>query len=161
LRPAAPTRMLTARRSTFLLRPRAGAVVHREGALMRAYEAVLVLSPSLEEDAIVAFLARATQAIEQKGGRVTSVERWGKRRLAYDIQHFKEGSYILVRFEAPPRDGTAELEHVCRISEDVLRHLIVVAVESHRARPEPVKAAEPAAPGVVTPAGAEVTTAPR
>lgn len=112
---------------------------------MRAYEGVLVLSPQLEEDAIVAFLARAEQAIEQKGGKVTSVERWGKRRLAYDIQHFKEATYVLVRFDAPEHEGIAELEHLCRISEDVLRHLVVVAVESHRARPEPVKAPEPAA----------------
>ena len=112
---------------------------------MRAYEGVLVLSPQLEEDAIVTFLARAEQAIEQKGGKVTSVERWGKRRLAYDIQHFKEATYVLVRFDAPEHEGIAELEHLCRISEDVLRHLVVVAVESHRARPEPVKAPEPAA----------------
>lgn len=122
---------------------------------MRAYEAVVVLSPNLDEEAIVGFLARVSQAIEQKGGRVTSVERWGKRRLAYDIQHFKEASYVLVRFDAPERDGTAELEHVCRISEQVLRHLIVVAVESHRARPEPAKAPEPIvaapAPEAVTP----------
>lgn len=96
---------------------------------MRAYEAVLVLAPTLDEDAIVALVDRARQALEQQGGIVAATERWGKRRLAYDISDFKEASYILMRFKAPAIGGTAELEHLCRISEDVLRHLIVLEQE--------------------------------
>lgn len=106
-----------------------GPLGHREGALLRAYEVVLVLTPTLDEDAIIAFLARARQALELKGAEVSAVERWGKRRLAYDIRDFKEASYILMRFRAPAIGGTAELEHLCRISEDVLRHLIVLEQE--------------------------------
>ncbi len=118
---------------------------------MRAYEAVLVLAPTLDEDGVTALIARATQAVEQNGGHVTSVDRWGKRRLAYDIQHHKEAWYVLLRLDAPTAGGTAELEHVCRISEDVLRHLVVQAVEGVPAAPgQPDKAPEvprPAAPG--------------
>jgi small subunit ribosomal protein S6 len=124
---------------TFLPRPlQAGAaIVHGEGnAIVRAYEAVVVLAPTLDEDAVEGFLARARQAVEQKGGQLRSVERWGKRRLAYDIKHFKEGIYVLLRFQAPEPDGTRELDHVCRISEQVLRHLIVRAVEGASARPD-------------------------
>jgi small subunit ribosomal protein S6 len=119
---------------------------------LRAYEAVLVLSPNLDEDGISAFVARARQAIEQKGGEVPTVERWGKRRLAYDINHFKEASYVLLRFQAPEAEGTADLEHLCRISEDVLRHLVVRAVEGSQTRPD-AKAesgGEPAAVGEAT-----------
>ena len=129
---------------------------------MRAYEATLVLSPNLEEDAILAFLTRARQAIEQKGGAVSGVERWGKRRLAYDIAHFKEGSYALVRFDAPEAGGISELEHLCRISEDVLRHLVVQAVIGVPGRPDAkpddvpgaAPAAVPAAASAAVPAAA-------
>jgi len=103
---------------------------------LRAYEAVLVLAPTLEEEAILALIARARTAIEGKGGEFTSVERWGKRRLAYDIQHHKEGAYVLLRFQAPAQGGLADLEHLCRISEDVLRHLVVQAVVGAPARPD-------------------------
>lgn len=119
---------------------------------MRAYEAVLVLSPNLDEDGISAFVARARQAIEQKGGEVSTVERWGKRRLAYDINHFKEASYVLLRFQAAEAEGTAELEHLCRITEDVLRHLVVRAVEGSQTRPDAKteSGGEPAAAGEAT-----------
>lgn len=128
---------------------------------MRAYEAVLVLAPTLDEEGIVAFLDRARQALEQKGGTVAAVERWGKRRLAYDIKDFKEATYILIRLQAPPVGGTAELEHLCRISEHVIRHLIVLEQEGTTT---PVKAEgspegdEPAAPApteAATPVAAE------
>ena len=126
------------------------------GLLLRAYEAVLVLVPSLDEDRIQAFLQRATEAVEQKGGQVTAVDRWGKRRLAYEIRDQREAHYVLMRLRADPLGGTAELEHLCRISEDVLRHLIVVeqegAVASPKAEParseqtaDPAKGGQPAA----------------
>jgi small subunit ribosomal protein S6 len=107
---------------------------------LRAYEAVVVLAPSLDEDRIQAFLQRATEAVEQKGGQVTAVERWGKRRLAYEIRDQREGHYVLLRLRAEPVGGTAELAHLCRISDDVLRHLIVLEQEGAAASPK----AEPA-----------------
>ena len=123
---------------------------------LRAYEAVLVLSPNLDEDAILAFLERVREALEQKGGVVASVERWGKRRLAYDIRDFKEASYVLLRFQANPVGGTDELQHICRISEDVLRHLIVLEEEGVPAGGRPD---EPAAAPTATPAPAAVLKA--
>lgn len=101
---------------------------------MRAYEVVIVLSPALEEEAVVAFLDRVKQAIEGTGGSVEGVDRWGRRRLAYEINDQTEGQYVLARFQAESRSGTSELEHLCRISEPVLRHLIVVREETEPAR---------------------------
>ena len=85
------------------------------------------------------------------------VDRWGKLRLAYEINHQKEGHYVLLRFNAPPQGGTSELEHLCRISEDVLRHLIVQAVptSASRARPAPVAPEAVAPPVEATKAPAE------
>lgn len=120
---------------------------------MRAYESVLVLAPTLEEGGVVSLLDRVREAIEQRQGTLTSVERWGKRRLAYDIRHFKEAHYVLVRFQAEPVGGLADLEHLCRIHEDVLRHMVVLDTGSGgtgRATPGPdgAEVATPAAPVV-------------
>lgn len=114
---------------------------------MRAYECVLVLDPDLDEERIVAFLDRARQALEQAGGAVGAIERWGKRRLAYEIRDRTEGSYVLVRFRAEPIGGTAELQHLCRVTESVLRHLIVLeqpSASAARAEPKGETEAAPA-----------------
>lgn len=113
---------------------------------MRAYEAVLVLAPHLDEDGVLAFIERAQQALTQKGAEIDRIDRWGKLRLAYEIQHQKEGHYILIRCNAPPQGGTSELEHLCRISEDVLRHLIVQAVPTSGGRARPAAATQDEAP---------------
>jgi small subunit ribosomal protein S6 len=103
---------------------------------VRPYEAVLVLRPTLDEDGITALLDRVRQAVAAGGGTVRAVERWGRRRLAYEIQDCREAHYVLLRFSAPPAGGTAELEHLCRISDDVLRHLVVREQEGATAAPK-------------------------
>lgn len=120
---------------SFPSRPsRRGRQTEGRTSLLRAYEVVIVLSPALEEEAVVAFLDRVKQAIEGTGGSVEGVDRWGRRRLAYEINDQTEGQYVLARFQAESRSGTSELEHLCRISEPVLRHLIVVREETEPAR---------------------------
>lgn len=105
---------------------------------MRAYEAVVLLSPVLEEDALAEQIEKLRGAIERSGGMIASVERWGRRKLSYDIEDHKEGFYLLIRFSADPRGGVAELEHYCRISASVLRLGIALAVPDvpPRTRPE-------------------------
>ncbi len=105
---------------------------------MRAYEAVVLLSPLLEEDGIAEQTEKLREAIERLGGTVASVERWGRRKLSFDIKDHKEGFYLLVRFSAQERGGLTELEHYCRISAHVLRLGISLAVPEAppRARPE-------------------------
>ena len=126
---------------------------------MRAYEAVLVLAPQLDEDGVLAFVDRAQQALVQRGAEVQRVDRWGKLRLAYEINHHREGHYVLIRFSAPPDGGTSELEHLCRISEEVLRFLVVLAVPATGGRGRPAapaeEAAAPAEPVIKAKAAAE------
>ena len=62
--------------------------------------------------------------IKNGEGEVTKVDRWGKRRLAYEINDLTEGYYLLVEMEAPSATAQ-ELDRVLRISDDVLRHLII------------------------------------
>jgi small subunit ribosomal protein S6 len=117
---------------------------------LRAYEAVVVLAPTLDEAGCEAILERAARTITEQGGTVTHVDRWGRRRLAYEIAGHKDAFYAVIYFQAPA-GATAELERILRITDNVLRYLVVLAVPGKRpAAAEGAEAAE-AAPA---PAGA-------
>jgi len=88
------------------------------------YEMVLIISPEVVEEKFDATIDNVTQFIARNGGIVSDAERLGKRRLAYPIKRFVEGSYVLTRFKLKPALGR-ELEANLRISEGVLRHLLV------------------------------------
>lgn len=90
---------------------------------MRRYELMLVLRPDLPDDKVQGTLERTARAIAAGGGQIVKQAPWGRRRLAYPIDHFREGSYYVLLFEAPPTAIT-ELERGLLISEEVLRHLV-------------------------------------
>jgi len=90
---------------------------------MRRYELMLVLRPDLAEDKVQGTLERAARAIAAGGGQIVKQAPWGRRRLAYPIDHHREGSYYVILFEAPATAIT-ELERGLLISEEVLRHLV-------------------------------------
>ena len=95
-----------------------------EGTLLRDYELVLIISPEVVEEKFEATIDNISRFITGKGGVVSDLERWGKRKLAYPIRHFVEGSYVLTKFKLKPAFGK-ELEANLQISEDVLRHLLI------------------------------------
>ena len=72
---------------------------------------------------IQAVIDRTTRQIVASGGQIVKVAPWGRRRLAYPIDRYREGSYHIVLFEAPS-DAIAELERGLHITEEVLRHLV-------------------------------------
>jgi small subunit ribosomal protein S6 len=90
---------------------------------MRRYELMLVLRPDVADDRSQAVIDRTTRQITAAGGQITKVAPWGRRRLAYPIDRFREGSYHIVLFHAPG-EALAELEHSLLITEEVLRHLV-------------------------------------
>ena len=90
---------------------------------MRAYEVMYIVKP-VEEEAFEAVVAKFDALISNNGGEVEKTDRWGKKRLAYEIQDFAEGQYVLVNFKANP-DTVAELDRVMRITDDILRHMII------------------------------------
>ena len=91
---------------------------------MNKYVLVLVVNAKIEDDARAAVVDKAKAYVERFGGTVTEVEDWGKRKLAYEIQHMKEGFYYFVQFEAAA-EAPAEIEKRVRIMENVLRYLVV------------------------------------
>lgn len=99
-------------------------VVTEEIEQLHEYEMVLVISPEVAEEEIEATIDVVSQFITGKGGTISDIEKWGKRKLAYPIKRFVEGSYVLTRFKLKPVFGK-ELEESLRISEKVLRHLLI------------------------------------
>ena len=110
---------------------------------MRPYEVMVIYEPGLEEDAVRAAVDRSTQLIRSQGGNPGRVDRWGKRRLAYEINHHREGYYVLMEASAEPA-VMAGLDRALHLADEVLRHKVIrlpdrVAGRSRRS-PAPVAA---------------------
>lgn len=90
---------------------------------MRRYELMLVLRPDVADDRAQAVIDRTTRGIVAGGGGIIKVAPWGRRRLAYQIDRYREGSYHIIQFEAPS-EAIAEMERTLQITEEVLRHLV-------------------------------------
>jgi small subunit ribosomal protein S6 len=93
---------------------------------VRDYELMVVLDPNLDETAIEAINTRVQSLATQRGGTVANVDTWGRKRLAYPIGRFRDGFYILLRLQLPPT-AAAEIERSLKLTESVIRHLLVRA----------------------------------
>ena len=100
---------------------------------MRRYELMLVLKPDAPDERASAVIDRTTRYVVASGGQIVKVAPWGRRRLAYPIERYREGSYHIVVFEAPA-EAIAEMERSLQITEDVLRYLVTRAVKPVKAR---------------------------
>jgi small subunit ribosomal protein S6 len=96
---------------------------------MRRYELMLLFRPDLEDDKLQSAVEKVTRAIVNAGGTLTKVSPWGKRRMAYEIQHFREASYFLLHFDIAP-SAIRDIERGLLISEEILRHLVTL-LEDH------------------------------
>ena len=90
---------------------------------MNKYESIIIVNPNVDEEGIKALEEKFTGLINENG-KVESVERMGKRTLAYEISKCKEGTYILFNFEAKP-ELVAELERNYRITDSILKFITV------------------------------------
>jgi small subunit ribosomal protein S6 len=91
---------------------------------IRQYELLYILQPNVEQTAMAELTNRLTQAITGQQGEILGTELWGKRNLAYTIQKYGTGHYVLHRFQMNPA-GTAELDRLLRFNENVIRYLIM------------------------------------
>ena len=112
---------------------------------MRPYEVMIILDAGLEEDAIRATVDRATQVLQAGGGTVGRVDRWGKRRFAYELHHKLEGYYVLVEASAEPA-AIAELDRMLSLADDVIRHKAIRLPDKVAGRARPAPASAPAEP---------------
>ena len=96
---------------------------------MRNYELMVVISPDLDDEGSSAIIEHVKLLVTQKGGSVTSEDRWGQRRLAYPIDKFTEGNYVLTHLQLDPT-SVKELDANLQASEGIIRHLLVVLSET-------------------------------
>jgi small subunit ribosomal protein S6 len=91
---------------------------------LRDYEVLYIVRADLDDEKVQDAVRRVNTLIERSGGAVERTNLWGKRKLAYEVKHQKEGSYVLQDFQFEP-SRVPELEAALKITEEVLRHLIV------------------------------------
>jgi len=89
----------------------------------RDYELGFILTPEVNEEQTRTMLERIEQIVNNHGGQVMRVNQWGRRRLAYPIQHSRDGFYVFIDMVLTP-ETVSELDRMLKVSEEVLRHLI-------------------------------------
>ena len=96
---------------------------------MRNYEIMFIVRPTLSEDEIKKVAASFQKTLETNGAKVTSVDAWGQKALAYDIKvgnnTYKSGYYFVVTVEAGDDKAVKEFDRLALISSDIIRHLII------------------------------------
>lgn len=91
---------------------------------MRKYEIMFVVRPNIEEDAKKTLIERFEEILTSNGAEIIESKDWGKRRLAYEINDFKEGFYQIVTVNSTS-DATDEFDRLAKINDDIIRHIVV------------------------------------
>ncbi len=90
---------------------------------MRKYEAVFIFTPDLEEEKRNILFDRL-KGIMEDDGTISNIDEWGSRKLAYEIDDYTEGYYIIVNFEGTP-ETVNEINRISKISDGIMRHMVV------------------------------------
>ena len=127
--------------------------------MRRDYEIGYILNPEVNEEQTRAILERIEQIVANYDGQVLKVNQWGRRKLAYPIEHHRDGFYVFIDTILTPETVT-ELDRTLKVSEEVLRHLIKrrdpkTVQKEREARAAAAAAATPVAPAVQAEAESE------
>ncbi len=117
---------------------------------MTAYESVFILRPDLDEEAVAKTCDRIAALVADNGGTVLLLEKMGHRRLSYEVKGFTDGFYVVLNFEGGGAT-TRELERTFKISDEVIRYIIVRREVPLKAAPAK-EASEGSKEGVEAPA---------
>ncbi len=91
---------------------------------MRKYEIMYIIRPDLEEEKREALIEELSQIFPKNDSEVIEVDEWGMRELAYEIDNYQKGYYVVMHVKATPA-GRAEFERVIRMKEDIIRFLVI------------------------------------
>lgn len=92
--------------------------------VMRKYEIMYIIRPNIEDEAKKALVERFSGILTENGAEIENVKEWGKRRLAYEINDFRDGYYMIVNAKAETA-AVQEFDRLAKISEDIIRHIVV------------------------------------
>jgi small subunit ribosomal protein S6 len=95
------------------------------------YETIFVAEPEIPAEQVDQLIAKIKEVVAAHKGSVLSEDRWGRRRLAFSIRSYREGYYAVLTFNGEPTVVEA-LEHLYRVSDPVLRHLVIRSVEKSK-----------------------------
>ena len=123
---------------------------------MRIYEQLFIVRPDAAEPDIDALIGQLTAVVTESGGTVDKTDKWGARKLAYQVRRFNEGFYVLLQYHAAP-GVVKELERRMRVSDLVLKYLTVRMDEKlkwleKRQKARELRARRRPAPAVAMPA---------
>ena len=110
---------------------------------MKIYELMAILSGQLDEANYKTALDQVEKTIKSKGGTVTALDEWGKRKLAYAILHQDFGYYVVLRFTAEKAEVPSSIQAALKIQDNVLRSMITLA-KARKAAAKPVEKTEKA-----------------
>lgn len=91
---------------------------------MRKYELMYIIRPNIEDEAKKALVERFNNVLTDNGAELVDSKEWGKRRLAYEINDFRDGYYQLMHVNAEPT-AVEEFSRLAKINEDIIRHIVV------------------------------------
>jgi small subunit ribosomal protein S6 len=126
--------------------------------LLRDYEILYIVRPELDEEKVHEAVGSVDKLITNLGGATVKTDVWGRRRLAYEVRHLREGQYVLTDFRIDP-ERVPEMEATLKISETVFRHLIVRKPEKMGRTARKAAAAAVAAEAAAAAAAAEAAAA--
>ncbi|PMC35561.1 30S ribosomal protein S6 [Bacillus sp. UMB0899] len=91
---------------------------------MRKYEVMYIIRPNIEDEAKKALVERFNNVLSDNGAEVAETKEWGKRRLAYEINDFRDGYYMLLQVSSESA-AVQEFDRLAKISEDIIRHIVI------------------------------------
>jgi small subunit ribosomal protein S6 len=83
-----------------------------------------IIRPNIEDEAKKALVERFNNVLSENGAEVTEAKEWGKRRLAYEINDFRDGYYMLIQINSAV-EAVQEFDRLAKISEDIIRHIVI------------------------------------
>lgn len=111
---------------------------------LRDYELMYIVRPTLGDEEFPGAIERVDTLVTNLGGEVNEKNPWGKRRLAYPIEKHEDGYYVVAKIKLSPIRAK-DLEEQLRITDEVIRHILVQPAEQKKGRPAPPQAEAPAA----------------
>ena len=91
---------------------------------MRDYELAFIVEPNLADEGVTEVVDKVSRYVKAVDGEVASIDVWGRRTLAYPIDKYREGTYVLLLTKMSP-SSLAELERNLKLSEEIIRYLLV------------------------------------
>jgi len=95
---------------------------------MRKYELMLAINPQFEEEELASLIEKVKKIISKEKGEVTNINKWGKRKLAYEIKDFTEAIYVVMKFNIDEL-SISEFERVLKLEEKIIRYLLTLQKE--------------------------------